>query len=103
MGDSRIAIPIILGIVVLGVAGLYQYTNAENHTDFVCTANSQNGHVNCSNPPTIGDSGLFILDSENSCPIDVTFTLENRFVVKFGDHPDCKFNDGFTLALTLDN
>ena len=102
MGDRRLAIPIIIGILVLGVAGLYQYTNADNQTDLVCTPNDQNGHVNCSTIPTMGDHGLLIFDSQNSCPIDVTFTLENKFVVKFSGHPDCKYNDGFTLALTLD-
>lgn len=103
MGDRRLAVALIFVIAVLGVTGLYQYTNAEKPNDFVCTPNSQNGHVKCSSLPTTGNHGLFVLDSENSCPIDVTFTLENRFVVKFGDHQDCKFNDGFTLALTLDN
>jgi len=102
MGDRRLVIPIIIGIGILGVTGFYQYTNAETITDFVCTPNVKNGHVNCTSTPTIGDSGLFILDSENRCPIDVIFTLKNKFVVQFQDHPDCKFNEGFRLALTID-
>jgi len=102
MSDRKLIVSIIIGIAALGIVGFHQYSNAEIQTDFVCTPNAQNGHVNCSSLPKAGDHGLFILDSQNSCPVDVTFTLENRFVVKFGDHPDCKFNDGFTLALTLD-
>ena len=103
MGDRRFVILILFVVGVFGVLGVYQYSNAEISDNFVCTPNSQNGHVNCSSPPIVGNQGLFLLNSENSCPIEVTFVLENKFVVIFGDSQDCIYEDGFTLALTLDN
>ena len=102
IGHTQLIIPVIAGILVIGIVGLYPYSDAEVEPDFVCNPTGQNGHVLCSYPPTSGDHGMLILDSKNSCPIDVTFTLENRFVVEFQDHPDCIYNDGFTLALTID-
>ncbi len=102
IGYTKLTIPVIAGILVIGIVGLYPYSDAEVEPDFVCNPTGQNGYVLCSNPPAAGDQGLLILDSHNSCPIDVSFTLENRFVVKFQDHPDCIYNDGFTLVLTID-
>ena len=89
-------------VFVLGVTGFYQYSNAEIQTDFLCNPNAINGHVICSVPPKVGDHGLFVLDSQNSCRIDVNFIIENQMVVEFRDSSDCKFNDGFILALTID-
>jgi len=102
MSYSIFAISVIIGVFVLGVAGFYQYSAAEIQIDFICDPNVKNGHVMCSVPPKMGDHGLFVLDSENSCPIDVTFIIENRMAVEIQDSPDCKFNDGFMLALTMD-
>jgi hypothetical protein len=97
-----LTITVIAGIFVLVGVGFYPYSNAEMETDFVCNPNGKNGHVICSVEPKVGDHGLFAFDSKNSCPIDVTFIIENQMVVKFRDSQDCKFNDGFTLALTID-
>ena len=97
------AISVIAGVFVLGVAGFYQFSDAEIETEFVCNPNQKNGHVVCSESPEIGERGLFFIDSKNSCPIDVSFIIENRMVVEFGDSPDCKYNEGLTLALTIDN
>jgi len=102
MGYSKLVIPVILGIFVLGAASVYQFSSAEIEPDFLCNPNAKNGHVICSTQPKFGDHGLFILDSKNSCPIDVTFIIQNQMVVEIRDNPDCKFNDGFTLALIID-
>ncbi|MDH3677618.1 MAG: hypothetical protein OEQ12_04870 [Nitrosopumilus sp.] len=102
MGDRRLVIPVIIGVMVLAVAGFNDLTSAEKENDFFCNPNVDNGHVRCSAIPSIGDRGLFILDSQNKCPIDVSFIIENKMVVTFGNHPDCKFNDGFKLALIID-
>ena len=102
MGYLLLTIPVIIGILILGNTGVYQYSNAEIQTDFLCNPNAENGHVICSPLPNVGDRGLFVLDSKNSCPIDVTFIIENMMVVVIRDSPDCKFNDGFTLVLTID-
>ena len=102
MGYVILAISVIIGVLVLGIPGIYQYSNAEIQTDFRCNPNAENGHVTCSPSPNVGDRGLFILDSKHSCPIDVTFIIEDLMVVQIRDSPDCKFNDGFTLVLTID-
>jgi len=102
MINTILAISVIAGVFVFGVTGFYQYSNAEIQTDFLCIPNAKNGHVICSVPPKVGEHGLFVLDSQNSCPIDVTFIIETQMVVEIRDSPDCKFNDGFILALTID-
>ena len=102
MGYVFLTISVIIGILALGITGISQYSNAEIQSDFLCNPNTENGHVMCSPLPNVGDHGLFVLDSKNSCPIDVTFILENMMVVVIRDSPDCKFNDGFTLVLTID-
>jgi len=102
MINTILAISIMAGVFVLGVTEFYPYSNAEIQTDFLCNPNAKNGHVICSVPPKVGDHGLFVLDSQNSCPIDVTFIIENLMAVEIRDSPDCKFNDGFILALTID-
>ena len=102
MGYVFLTISVIIGIFALGITGISQYSNAEIQTDFLCNPNTENGHVICSPLPNVGDRGLFVLDSKNSCPIDVTFILENMMVVVIRDSPDCKFNNGFTLVLTID-
>ena len=102
MINAILAISVIAGVSLLGVTGFYPYSNAEIQTDFLCNPNAKNGHVICSVLPKVGDHGLFVLDSQNSCPFDVTFIIENQMVVEFRDSSDCKFNDGFILALTID-
>ena len=102
MGYVILSILVIIGVFVLGLTGVYNYSDAEIQMDFLCNPNAENGHVICSPSPNVGDHGLFILDSQNSCPIDVTFIMENLMMVEIRDSPNCKFNDGFTLVLTID-
>ena len=102
MGYAILTISVIIGIFVLGMTGVYQYSNAEIQTDFICNPNAENGHVICSPSPNVGEYGLLISDSQNSCPIEVTLIMGNLMVVQIRDSPDCKFNDGFTLVLTID-
>ncbi len=102
MGYVVLTISAIIAVFVLGMTGVYQYSNAEIQSDFVCNPNAGNGHVICSPQPNVGDRGLFVLDSKNSCPIDVNLIMGNLMVVQIRDSPDCKFNDGFTLVLTID-
>jgi len=102
MINTILAISVMSGVFVLGVTEFYPYSNAEIQTDFLCIPNAKNGHVICSVLPKVGDHGLFVLDSQNSCPFDVTFIIENQMLVEFRDSSDCKFNDGFILALAID-
>jgi hypothetical protein len=102
MGHTMLAIPVIVVILTLGVTGVYQYSNAEIQPDFICNPNSENGHVVCSPSPNVGDHGLLVSDSNNRCPIDVTLIMGNLMVVQIRDSPDCEFNDGFTIVLTID-
>jgi hypothetical protein len=102
MEYTKLEIPIIVGILTLGLTGVYQYSNAEIQPDFICNPNTENGHVICSPSPNVGDHGLLVSDSKNSCPIDVTLIMGNMMVVQIRDSPDCKFNDGFTIVLTID-
>ena len=48
MGYVILAISVIIGVLVLGIPGVYQYSNAEIQTDFRCNPNAENGHVTCS-------------------------------------------------------
>ena len=100
--DNGLTMLAIIGILIFGATGLYQYANAEDQVDFVCIPNVQNGHAICSSLPSIGEHGLFVFDSENICPIDVSFTLENYVFVTISESPLCKFNDGFSLVLTIE-
>lgn len=102
MRHLKLSILVILGISVVGVTGVYQFSSAETDSHFICKPNAENGHVICSTQPRLGDHGLFAMDSKNRCPIDVIFIIQNQMVVEFRESPDCKFNDGFTLSLTLD-
>jgi hypothetical protein len=102
MGYVILSILAIIGVFVLGLTGVYNYSDAEIQPDFLCNPNANNGHVVCSPSPNVGDHGLFILDSKNSCPIDVTFIIENLMIVEIQDSPNCKFKNGFTLVLTID-
>ncbi len=102
MGYVILSLLVIIGVFVLGLTGVYNYSDAEIQMDFLCNPNAENGHVVCSPSPNVGDHGLFILDSKNSCPIDVTFIIENLMIVEIQDSPNCKFMDGFTLVLTVD-
>ena len=102
MGYVILSILAIIGVFVLGLTGVYNYSDAEIQPDFLCNPNANNGHVVCSPSPNVGDHGLFILDSKNSCPIDVTFIIENLMIVEIQDSPNCKFKGGFTLVLTID-
>ena len=102
MGKVILTISVIIGVLVLGIPGINQYSNAEIQTDFICNPNAENGHVICSPSPNVGEYGLLISDSQNSCPIEVTLIMGNLMVVQIRDSPDCKFNDGFTLVLTID-
>ena len=102
MNRIILSIPIMVGILGIGLIGVFQFSSAEIEPSFTCTPNTQNGHVFCSDSPKTGERGLFVFGPEANCPMDVNFIIKDRMVVEIQDGPNCEYQDGFVLVLTID-